>query len=82
MRTPYDLIATLAERRRPWLGDDLATMTLRTGLLTRPNASCLNSFTTHGPHRLHLTRIARALGNNPDITQLRFDPESLIADSR
>jgi hypothetical protein len=42
----YDLIddalATLAERRGTWLGDDLTAITLLTSLIDRPNAACPN----------------------------------------
>lgn len=77
-----DALATLADRRGIWLGDDLATMTLVASLIEQAER-CL-------PQIVHNARangrtwheIAHALGTSPDDARLRFDPESPIADSR
>lgn len=77
-----DALATLAERRRLWLGDDLAAMTLLASLIDQAQRFL--------PHLVHDARanghtwqqIAHALGTSPDDAQLRFDPDSPITDSR
>jgi hypothetical protein len=77
-----DALATLAERRGAWLGDDLAAMTLVASLIEQAERLL--------PHLVQDARagghtwqeIAHALGTSPDEAQLRFDPDSPIADSR
>jgi hypothetical protein len=82
----YDLIddalATLAERRRLWLGDDLAAITLITSLVQQAQRFLpqLVHDARAGGHTWH--EIAQALGTSPEDTRLRYDPESPIADSR
>lgn len=82
----YDLIdnalTVLAERRGLWLGDDLTTMTLVASLIDQAERflpQLVHDARANG-HTWH--QIAHALGTNPDTAQLRYDPESPIADSR
>ncbi|MEU8413852.1 hypothetical protein AB0C24_13760 [Amycolatopsis japonica] len=82
----YDLIddalTALAERRGLWLGDDLATITLVVSLIEQAERFL--------PQLVHDARadghtwleIAHVLGTSPDDAQLRFDPESPVADGR
>ncbi|TWP43220.1 hypothetical protein FKR81_42805 [Lentzea tibetensis] len=77
-----DALATLAERRRTWLGDDLATMTLVASLIDQAER-CLPQLVHNARANGHTWHeIAHALGTSPDDAQLRFDPESPITDSR
>jgi len=82
----FDLIdnalATLAERRGSWLGDDLAAITLIASLIEQAERFL--------PHLVHDARvaghtwhqIAQALGTSPDSARLRYDPDTPLADSR
>jgi hypothetical protein len=82
----YDLIDhalhQLAERRGAWLGDDLAAITLITSLIDQAErflpelvtSARLNGHTWHD--------IAHALATSPHEAQLRFDPDSPLADPR
>jgi hypothetical protein len=77
-----DALAALAARRGVWLGDDLAAMALVASLIEQAERllpqhvldARANGHTGH--------EIAHALGTSPDDAQLRFDPDSPIADSR
>lgn len=82
----FDLIdnalATLAERRGLWLGDDLAAMALLASLIEQAER-CLPQLVHDARANGHTwSEIGHALGTSPDDAQLRFDPESPIADSR
>jgi hypothetical protein len=82
----YDLIddalATLAQRRGAWLGDDLTAMTLIASLIDQAER-CLPELVTSARLNGHTwDEIARALATSPADAQLRFDPESPIADGR
>jgi len=82
----YDLIddalATLAERRGAWLGDDLTAITLITSLIDQAER-CLPELVTNARLNGHSwTEIAHALATSPDEARLRFDPDSPIADPR
>jgi hypothetical protein len=77
-----DALGTLAARRGVWLGDDLAAMTLVASLLEQAERflpQLVLDARANG-HSWH--EIAHALGTSPDDAQLRFDPDSPIADSR
>jgi hypothetical protein len=77
-----DALATLAERRGLWLGDDLTTIALAVSLIKQAERFL--------PQLVHDARangctwhdIAHALGTSPDDAQLRFDPGTPLADSR
>lgn len=82
----YDLIddalTTLAQRRGLWLGDDLTAIAL-IGSLTEQAERFLPQLVHDARANGHTWhQIAHALGTSPDNAQLRFDPESPIADSR
>ncbi len=82
----YDLIddalATLAGRRGAWLGDDLTAITLLASLIDQAER-CLPELVTSARLNGHTwDEIATALATSPAEAQLRFDPESPIADSR
>jgi hypothetical protein len=77
-----DALATIAARRSVWLGDDLSAMTLVASLIEQaerflPQLVCDARANSHTWHE-----IAHAVGTSPDDAQLRFDPDSPIADSR
>jgi hypothetical protein len=77
-----DALATLAERRGAWLGDDLTAITLLASLIDQAER-CLPELVTNARLNEHTwAEIARALGTSPDEARLRFDPESPIADTR
>ena len=77
-----DALATLAERRGAWLGDDLAAMTLVASLIEQAERFLpqLVLDARADGHTWH--EIAYALDTSPDDARLRFDPDSPIADSR
>jgi hypothetical protein len=82
----YDLIDdalfALAERRGAWLGDDLTAITLLASLIDQAER-CLPDLVTSARLNEHTwDEIARALATSPGEAQLRFDPESPIADTR
>ncbi len=82
----YDLIddamATLAERRGAWLGDEITAITLIASLIDQAERWL--------PQHVHDARanghsweqIARALATSPVEARLRFDPQSPAADGR
>ncbi len=77
-----DALATLAERRGAWLGDDLTAITLIASLIDQAER-CLPQLVHDARangHSWH--QIAQALATSPDQARLQFDPESPIADSR
>src|SRR6266536_1757710 len=77
-----DALATLAERRGAWLGDDLTAITLIASLIHQA-ARCLPELVHNARangHSWH--QIAQALATSPDQARFRFDPGSPIADSR
>ena len=82
----YDLIDDalyqLAERRRAWLGDPIAAITLLASLIDQaermiPEHALLardNGATWHD--------IATALATSPEQAELSYSPDSPVADSR
>jgi len=77
-----DALATLADRRGAWLGDDLTTITLIASLIDQAER-CLPELVTNARANGHTwAEIAHALATSPEEAQLRFDPDSPIADSR
>ena len=77
-----DALTTLAELRGLWLGDDLTTMALIASLIEQAER-CLPQFVHDARANGHTWHeIAHTLGTSPDNAQLRFDPESPIADNR
>lgn len=77
-----DALATLAERRGAWLGDDLTAIILISSLIHQAER-CLPELATSARLNGHTwEEIAHALGTSPDEARLRFDPESPINDPR
>jgi hypothetical protein len=77
-----DALYQLAERRGKWLGDPLAAITLLASLIDQaermiPEHALLaldNGATWHD--------IATALATSPEQAELRYSPDSPVADSR
>jgi hypothetical protein len=77
-----DALYQLAERRGKWLGDPLAAITLLASLIDQaermiPEHALLaldNDATWHD--------IATALATSPEQAELRYSPDSPVADSR
>lgn len=77
-----DALATLAERRGLWLGDDITMMALVASLIDQAQR-CLPQLVHDARANAHTWQeIAHALGTSPDDARLRFDPESPVADRR
>jgi hypothetical protein len=77
-----DALATAAERRGAWLGDDLTAITLIASLIDQAER-CLPERVTSARLNGHTwEQIAHALATSPAETRLRYDPESPIADGR
>jgi hypothetical protein len=77
-----DALATLAERRGAWLGDDLTAITLIASLIDQAER-CLPELVHNARasgHSWH--QIAQALATSPDQARFRFDPQSPVTDSR
>jgi hypothetical protein len=77
-----DALTTLAQRRGLWLGDDLIAIALIASIIEQAE-QCLPQLVHDARANGHTWHeIAHALGTSPDNAQLRFDPESPIADGR
>ncbi len=77
-----DALATLAERRGAWIGDDLTAITLIASLIDQAER-CLPELVTNARLNGHTwDEIARALATSPDQARLRYGPDSPVADSR
>ena len=77
-----DAVAALADRRGVWLGDDVRTITLIASLIEQAKRWLPQLVHDARANGHGWTRIAQALGTNPDEARLRFDRESPIADGR
>jgi len=82
----YDLIDDalyqLAERRRQWLGDPLAALTLIASLIDQAERMLPGHVLEARDHGATWHQIATALATSPEQAQLTYDPESPVADSR
>ena len=82
----YDLIddalTQLAQRRRTWLGDDLAAITLIASLIQQAERFLPELVTSAHLNGHTWEQIAHALATSPDQARLRYGPDSPIADSR
>jgi hypothetical protein len=82
----YDLIdhavATLAERRRAWLGDDLTAITLIASLIDQAERFLPDLVTNARLNGHTWDQIAQALATSPEQAQLRYGDQSPIADTR
>jgi hypothetical protein len=77
-----DALAELARRRGTWLGDDIAAMTLIASLIDQAGRFLPELVTNARLNGHTWDEIARAIGTSPEEAQLRFDPESPVADPR
>ena len=82
----YDLIDgalyQLAERRGRWLGDPVAAITLLASLIDQAERMLPENVLTARDHGASWHDIATALATSPDQAELRYSPDSPIADSR
>jgi hypothetical protein len=77
-----DALAALAGRRGAWLGDDLTAITLIASLINQAERflpELVTSALLNGHTR---DQIAAALATSPEQAQLRYGPQSPIADTR
>ncbi len=77
-----DALLALAQRRNAWLGDDLTLIHLLASLIEQAHR-CL-PLTVHEAlaNNASWDDIARALGTTPIEAQLRYHPDSPVADTR
>jgi hypothetical protein len=82
----YDLtgeaLYALAERRGAWLGDDLTAITLIAGLIDQAKRFLPELVTSALLNGHTWDQIAQALATSPEQAQLRYGPQSPIADTR
>lgn len=82
----YDLIDhalhQLAERRSAWLGDPLAAITLLASLTDQAERMIPLLAAEARDHGATWHDIATALATSPEQAELRYSPDSPIADSR
>ena len=77
-----DALAALAERRSAWLGDNLTAITLIASLIDQAERFLPELVTSARLNGHTWDQIAQALATSPDQAQLRYGPESPIADTR
>jgi hypothetical protein len=82
----YDLIDDalyqLAERRKAWLGDPLAAITLLASLIDQAERMLPEHVLLARDHGTTWHDIATALATSPEQAELRYSPDSPVADSR
>jgi hypothetical protein len=82
----YDLIDDalfqLAERRGAWPGDDLTAITLIASLIDQAERFLPELVTNARLNGHSWNQIAQALATSPEEAQLRYGPQSPIADTR
>jgi len=82
----YDLIDhalyQLAERRGRWLGDPVAAITLLASLIDQAERMIPMFATEAHANGATWTDIATALGTSPEQAELRYSPDSPVADNR
>ena len=82
----YDLIdnalGDLASRRGAWLGDPLTSMTLIASLIDQAERMLPEQVLIARDHGATWHDIATALATSPEQAELRYSPDSPIADSR
>jgi hypothetical protein len=77
-----DALLELATRRAAWLGDDLTAINLLASLINQAER-CLPHLVDQARDNGHSwAEIAHTLETSPEQAQLRFDPESPVADNR
>jgi hypothetical protein len=82
----YDLIDDtlhqLAERRQAWLGDPIAAITLLASLIDQAERMIPLLAAKARDNGSIWHDIAAALATSPDQAELRYSPDSPVADSR
>ena len=82
----YDLIDgalyQLAERRKAWLGDPIAAITLLASLIDQAERMLPMFAAEAHANGATWTDIATALGTSPEQAELRYNPDSPAADTR
>ncbi len=82
----YDLIddalATLAQRRGAWLGDPVAAITLIASLIDQAERMLPEHVLLALDNGATWHDIATALATSPEQAELRYSPDSPVADSR
>jgi hypothetical protein len=82
----YDLIDDalhqLAERRGKWLGDPIAAITLLASLIDQAERMLPENVLTARDHGASWHDIATTLATSPEQAELRYSPDSPVADSR
>jgi len=82
----YDLIDDalyqLAERRHQWLGDPLAAITLLASLIDQAERMIPHLAAEARDQDATWHDIATALATSPEQAQLRYSPDSPVADTR
>lgn len=77
-----DAVAALAQRRGLWLGDDTTVIHLLASLIAQAERELPLAVTTARAEGTHWGDIGQLLGTSAHEAQLRFDPDSPIADQR
>jgi hypothetical protein len=77
-----DALASLAERRGAWLGDDLTAITLIASLIDQAERFLPELVTSARLNGHTWDQIAAALATSPEQAQLRYGDESPVADTR
>jgi len=82
----YDLIDDalyqLAERRKAWLSDPIAALTLIASLIDQAERMLPEHVLEARAHGATWHDIATALATSPEQAELRYSPDSPVADSR
>jgi hypothetical protein len=77
-----DAIAALAQRRDLWPGDELMRIHLLASLIDQAIRWLPEAVTTARMNGVTWSDISVLIGTSPEEAQLRFDPDSPIADGR
>ncbi len=77
-----EAITTLAQRRGLWLGDELMHIHLLASLIDQAMRTLPEAVTTARLNDVSWDNIAVLIGTSTEEAQLRFDPDSPIADGR
>lgn len=77
-----DALYALAERRRLWLGDDAATLHLLASLIAQAERELPLAVIHARANGATWTEIGQLLGTSGYEAQLRFNPDSPVADRR
>ena len=77
-----DALYQLAERRHKWLGDPIAAITLLASLIDQAERMLPEHVLIARDHDASWHDIAAALATSPEQAELRYSPDSPVADSR